>query len=293
MEFMDKGKLGVIFLVFFGLLLVLSFSKRGIYSQTLGINLVLVGELKVSILAIRPKEGIVNWTDLPGNLSVKIYKTGVFYPVLSLWKLGQSEKDQFNYVTKSLTMATGLSLPKVIWVGKETSPESLLRALGSLMAYTNLSWRDRILLRKDLTNFVAAKKIVEVELPGAAIEKVVEPDGKEVVTFNSILALWNKNKFLVEAILGEAISARINNLSDAKGMGVLLSKELEAAGVRVVEVVSRDEPLKESKSGCYYLFGKGNNKITEEYFRNHLDCVARKDDLGIHVDLGEVYLWIF
>lgn len=276
------------------LLLVFSFTKRGIYSQSLGINLVVMGDLKVSIVIIRPNEELVSWVDLPSNLSVKVYKTGVFYPALSLWKLGLMDRDQYNYVTKSLTTTLGVALPKVVLVSKESSPESLLWALGNPMTQTNLGWRDRLLIRRELTNLVAAKKIITLDLPPNVLEKTLEPDGREVVSFNSVLPMWNKNKFLMEAILGEAVGARINNLSEIKGLGVTVSRQLEAAGLRVVEVASDGEKKPGIKSGCYYLFGNEKTfRLTEEFLKNHLGCRLWNGSPAKPIDPGEVYLWIY
>lgn len=283
---------GVSFLVFLVILLALSFWKKGIYQQEVGINLVVVGELKIAVLSIRPNEEMVYWADLPNNLSVKVYKTGAVYPATSLWKLGLADRDQYRYVTQSLSMAMGLSLPRMVWVGKETSVESLLRALGAVTTSTDLSWKDRIMIRNDLENFAMAKKIMEVDLPEAGLNKNIEPDGKEVITFNAILSLWNKNKFLVEPILGEAINARVYNASGVNGVGATLSKQLEVAGVRVIEVETKTGLPKE-KNGCYYLFGQGLHPLTEMFIKNHLGCHQKTPSVGQVASPNEVHLWIF
>lgn len=277
-------------------MLFFSFSRHGIYSQEVGINLIVVGDLKVSVLSIRPKEQLATWIDLPTSLSVKTYKNGTSFPVTSLWKLGVAERDKYNYLTKSLTESMSVALPKVINVGKETTPESLLGSLGSFFAETDLSLRDRILLRKDLTSYIAAKKIIEVDIPDTAMDRQSDPDGKEVVTFNQVLQLWNKNKFLTESILGEEVNAKVYNLSQQKGRALVYSRILESAGLRVIDVATGTEKniLLTKPAGCYFAIQKKMHPFVEFFLSKHLDCsFIDGNKEGINYDTNEVVVLVY
>lgn len=293
---MSKLRLGLFFLALLVVMLFFSFSRHGIYSQEVGVNLIVVGELKVSVFAIRPREQLATWIDLPTNLSVKTYRNGTTFPVTSLWKLGEAERDKYNYLTKSLTESMSVGLPRVINVGRETTPESLLGSLGSFFVETDLSLRDRILLRRDLTSYIAAKKIIEVDIPDSAMDRQNDPDGKEVITFNPVLQLWNKNKFLTESILGEELNVKVYNLSEKKGRALMYSRILESAGLRVIEVATGEEKnldIKKSE-GCYYVMQRKTHPFTEFFLTKHLGCNFLDGvKEGIGFDQNEVVVLIF
>lgn len=279
--------LGWIFVFALVAMLALGFSKKGIYSSVLGINIVVVGDSGISLMLFRPREEIVTVVKMPDNLSVKIVDTGAVYPLSSLWDYGVLEKDQYEIVGDSLSNTVGVLLPRAVKIKGETSPENLLGNLHRINLQTDLSIRDRILLRKDLVTSVSSKKYLEIDIPKSAMTKMMDPDGKEFLEINYVVSLWTKNKFVFDALLGENANVRIRNLSQVNGAGLLLSRQLESSGVRVVEVGSgTDKPI-EGK-GC--VFKSDNTHVYTEYLlKNYANCkriLTKKENMtgeGIEV----------
>ncbi len=259
--------LGYGFVVVFLLMLVLVFAKKGIYSPQMGVNFIVVGDNSTSLVLMRPQEGVLTWVKLPGNLSIKIVGSEAVYPLSSLWKFGLLEKNPYIIVGESLSGSIGVLLPRVIKIEGENTPENLLGQLYRLNLATNFSVRDRILLRKDLMGSVNSKKIIEIDIPKAATSKVQDPDGKEFLEINSVVNLWTKNKFVFDVLLGEGKNIKITNLTSVKGAGLLLSRQLESSGMRVVELSSKEQFRPHGK-GCVYKLNKEaifSNYLLEKY----------------------------
>ncbi len=263
-------RLGYLFVAVFVVLLIAGFAKKGIYSSKLGVNIVVVGDLDVSLVLIRPQEGMMTWVRLPQNLSVRIYNSSAVYPLLSLWKYGLSEHNAYQIVGKSLSNTLGVLLPRVVKVKGLATPENLLGVLHKISLQTDLSIRDRIAFRKDLVNSVSSKKYFEVEIPDAALDIKADPDGKEFMEINSVINLWTKNKFVFDTLLGENSNVKVRNLTNVNGAGLLLSRQLESAGLRVVEVTAGTGE-KFSGSGCVYK-SVGGHEYTDYLLTNYSGC---------------------
>lgn len=238
------------FLLLFAMIAI-SFSRRGLYTRQLGINLVVVGEDSVALALIRPNEDYLTWVKLPLAMQVKIDGTNAVYPIFSLWKYAHSEKKPLEVILRSLEGTLGVVLPVAVKLDTSVSPENLVTALRSINLKTNLTLRDRIILGKDITTLVTGRKVFEADIPKAALTSKIDPDGVEFLEANNVVGLWTKNKFAFEQLLGENVDVSIYNLSGVDGRGLGLSKKLESAGIRVVKVASKYDGNISGK-GCYF-----------------------------------------
>lgn len=282
-------RIGWVFVLVFLIMLVVDFTRRGIYTGALGLNLVVVGDSSVSLMLFRPQSGVMTWVRMPGNLEIKITGTGAVYPLYSLWSFGIKERNTYKLISKSLSETLGVILPRVVKVKGDSSPVNLLSGLGKVSLSTDLSVRDRILLRRDLVGSVNSKKILEIEIPSSALDKKVEPDGLETLGVNYVVSLWTKNKFIFDTLLGENSNIKINNLTKINGAGQLLSRQLESAGLRVVEVGSGNG-VSVAGEGCVFK-SLGNNGYSEYLLEKHLMCrnISGKKD-GLKGEGIEVWL---
>jgi len=262
--------LGVLFLIMLVVLLVYEVSRKGIYDSKVGINMVIVGKESIAVAILRPDESILNWVTLPANLKVKIYNSTATYPVSSLWKYGEMEKRPFWEMEKTIGSSMGVVIARTIKIDKEPTVENILGSIHSLSLKTDLSIRDRWLIRQFLSEYVNSKKILEIEPPKNAYDKVVEPDGKEFVAFNSVMNLWTKNKFIYEEVSNENVDVYVINASEVSGMGVNLAKQLESSGLRVVEIKA-DKTERYSHPGCNFRV-YGNFPFTEKMMIDQLGC---------------------
>ncbi|HCQ31129.1 TPA: hypothetical protein DIU27_01940 [Candidatus Collierbacteria bacterium] len=279
---------GIVFLMMILGLVVTRVLSEGIFSNKLGINLAVVGNRGSALLVLRPDEDILGWVNLPEKLKIKIYNSQAQYPIGSLWDYGVSEKHPYEIFEKSLGLSMGVAVSRTIKVPGEVSVEEVLASLHKINLRTNLSVRDRFLIRKYLDDAVSSKKVLEMDIPNNAMEKITEPDGKEFLVFNSIISLWTKNKFLLESILNENCDATINNLSGLSGLGTLVSRQMEAAGIRVVEV--KTDPTQDlSGNGCIFV-SWGSYPNTEKFLLQQLNCEQRQPN--IESDNRGVELWL-
>jgi hypothetical protein len=211
--------LGGIFLIVLLGLLIIDISRRGIYRSDLGINVAIVGDNGVSILLLRPEEGMLGWVRLPKGIRIKVYNSEARYPLDSLWSYGVSEKKPFEILEKSLSQSMGVVISKSIKIDDNSLIENVLGKLFSMSLKTDLSIRDRVMIRSFLADAVKSKKFLELTIPGSVFDKVTDPDGKEFKEFNPTMSLWTKNKFVIEPILNENADISINNVSGISGAG--------------------------------------------------------------------------
>ena len=281
--------LGLFFLVVLLVLLILSFTRRGVYENNFGLNVAVVGEQGVSLLLLRPSEEMVSWVDIPNEAKIKIHDSSASYPITSLWSYGVGERKPYEIVEKSLGQAMSVVIARTIKLDRGGQVEDVLRELISLGTKTDLSIRDRFLIRVFLTESVKSKKMLEYSLPDNVFDKVVEPDGKEFWTFNNAMPLWSKNKFVWESLLDENAEVSINNVSSTQGMGTTLSRQLESSGIHVVEVKADTEDPS-IYPGCVYASTK-EYTATEEFLKKQVGCrkvSVNSDSNG----LERIRIWI-
>ncbi len=270
-------------------LLVFNILQNGIFSSKMGINVAIVGDNGVSLLLLRPEEQMVSWVDLPADIRVKIYDSSASYPVESLWSYGVAEKKPFETVERSLGQSMGVVIARTIKLNNEGKIGDVLGGLLSVGVKSDLSLRDRVLIRKFLADAVKSKKVLELRLPDSVFDKTADPDGKEFLNINNaVMALWTKNKFVLEPILDESADISINNVSDTEGVGLTLSRQLESAGMHVIEVKA-DKNSTVSGSGCLYTTGKSFT-MTETFLKEQVDC--KKIAQTVSTDEEKIEIWM-
>lgn len=267
--------MGWFFLLLLAILLVIRVLKQGIYSDSLGMNIAVFGQDSVGLLMLRPEEEVIGWVNFPDNLGVKIYNSEARYPLISLWHYGVLEKNPFEIAEKTLGLAMGVSISRTIKIDGSASVEEVLAGLHRWNLKTDLSIKDRFLIRKLLVEAVASRKVLEMDMPQKIFDQTEEPDGKKTLSFNSVASLWTKNKFVLESILSENVDLTVNNLTGQSGLGTQVARQLESAGMRVVEVKSELSEMFPGK-GCYFMI-TGNYPYTESLLTNQMNCIKIKN----------------
>lgn len=233
-------------------------------------NVAIFGQDSVGLLMLRPEEEVIGWVKFPADLGVKIFNSEARYPLISLWNYGVLEKNPFEIAEKTLGLSMGVTIARTIKIDKGVSVEEVLANLHRWNLKTDLSLRDRYLIRKLLIEAVASRKVLEMDMPLKIFDQIEEPDGKKTLSFNSVASLWTKNKFVLESILSENVDLTVNNLSGQSGLGTQVARQLESAGMRVVEVKS-DLTGQTPGKGCYFLI-VGKYPFTESLLTNQLNC---------------------
>lgn len=269
--------LGSVFLVVLLGLLIFDLSRRGVFSNKMGINVAIVGDNGVSILLLRPEEGMVGWINLPKNIRVKIYNSEAHYPLESVWEYGVSEKKPYEITEKSLGQSMGVVIARAIKIEDSSQIENVLGKLYSLGLKTDISIRDRVLIRRFLSDAVKSKEVLEMSVPASVFDKVTDPDGASFFEFNLTMSLWTKNKFVVEPILNENADISINNISGVSGLGSIYANQLESTGMHITELKANPEEIVAGKS-CVYASEK-RYEMTESVLKDQMGCdrITRPD----------------
>lgn len=281
--------LGGLFLIILLGLLIFDITRRGIYSSKMGINIVVVGDSGVSVLMLRPEEEMVGWVKLPSSIRIKIFNSEARYPLSSVWSFGNSERNVYEIMEKSLGQSMGVLISKTIKLDDNSAIENVLGKLFQISLKTNLSIRDRGLIRKFLADSLYSKQVLELSIPSTVFDKVIDPDGKEFFEFNQAMSLWTKNKFVLEPILNENADVSINNISGVSGKGSVLANQLESSGMHLIELKADTEEQVTGK-GCLY-FSNANFDMTEQLLNEQVDCreIAKPSFVG---DDEKIRIWI-
>lgn len=280
---------GIIFLVILGCLLIIKVLRQGIYSHRMGVNIAIVGDTRVGLLMLRPDEEVVGWVSFPSNLMIKIFNSDARYPVASLWDYGILEKNPYEIIEKSIGLSMGVGIARTIKIKGNPSVEEILANLHKIDLKTDLSVRDRFLIRKFLSDTVASKKVLEMDIPKKIFDTTVDPDGKEFVVFNSVASLWTKNKFVLDAILSENVDLVVNNLSGQPGLGTQIARQLESAGMRVIEVKS-DPSSDTTGKGCLFSIA-GSYPFTESLLVEQMNCTKAINFAASDQEKG-ITIWV-
>lgn len=282
--------LGSAFLIVLIGLLIFDVTRRGIFSGKMGINIAIVGERGVSLLLLRPEEEMVEWVKLPASISVKIFNSEAHYPLESVWSYGVLERNPYEILEKSLGQSMGIVISRTIVVGNGPSIEDLLGKMLSISLKTNLSIKDRFVIRAYIAEAVKSKRILETSVPNKVFDKVIDPDGKEFIEFNQTVNLWTKNKFVVESILDENADVLINNISGVPGKGNILANQLESSGMHVVEVKADTEEKVSSSKECVFSTDQ-RYEITEMVLDVQIGCTKVPQPPFIDND-EKIRIWI-
>ena len=265
-------------------------TRHGIYSSKVGINIAVVGDNGVSLLILRPEEEMVSWVKLPKNIRIKIYNSDASYPLESVWSYGVAERKPYEIVEKSLGQSMGIIVSRTIKVEDHTLIENVLSKILSLGTKTDLSIKDRLMIRNFLVNSVSSKKILEQSILTNIFDKVVDPDGKEFFEFNKAVNLWTKNKFVIESILNENAYISINNISGKSGLGSVLANQLDSSGMHVIEVKADSSEIVDESKDCVFTSEK-RFVVTEMVLAEQLGCMKILRPKSIEAD-DKIRIWI-
>lgn len=240
------------------------------YDPSIGINILVVAEEKLAVLAVRPKEELLVWVEIPENLKIPIARmNGATYQTSGLWHLAEIEKKTLVLPREVVGESLGVVLPSVVKINGGLSVGNLSSKMLALSTITNLKWGDRFRIRGDIARLTKNNKLLEVDLPKQVMVEVEETDGKVFSKLNTAIFNWSQDQWVSELILKDGVRAMVFNASDFKGLGLSASRQLESAGIKVVGL-SGGEKI-ESRSGCRFKI-KDKNKITKQLIEKHFLC---------------------
>lgn len=277
----------VVFLLLILIALLVGFSRRRVFSESLGANLVVVSEDEVALLGVRPGEKSIVWLDLPTNLQLRVVNREAWYPANSLWGLGEIEGDEEEMVRMSVQQDLGLAVAGVVRLSAEASVDEVMRSLIDIRTKTSLNWWDRIVLYRTLTKMSSRGLIWETSLPGTVLETREEEDGSEWKRLNESIWVWTKDLWPSEKVLSLGVTAAVYNCSEVSGKARLMSYVLESEGLRVVEVAAREE----SHQGCWFDMEVESDEL-EWLMERQLDC-EEKNGLGEKDEIeADLTVWL-
>jgi hypothetical protein len=282
--------LGFLFVLILLAILINDFLRRGIFESKTGINLLVVGDDNVGLMIIRPEENIVSWISLPTNLKMKITGNNAMYPITSLWGFGVSEKNPYQIAEKSVGENLGVFIPKMIKIDHAANVENLLGKFLSIGLSTDLTIRDRWLIRNIVSEAAVSKRIFELEIPSSAFDKITEADGKEFLVSNKIIDVWSKDKFYHNDVMEESAEVSVNNMSTVTGAGLALSEQLDASGFRVVDVLNNANDDVKSK-GCHFL-ADDRYQISIKYLIDQVGCQPISKNEGKIEEANLIKIWL-
>ena len=146
-------------------------------------------------------------------------------------------------------------------------------------------------MRGMISEAILSKKVIELEIPPSALTKVVEPDGKEFWSLNEVALVWLKDKYYFESIMSENVEVMVNNVSGVVGLGGLVARQVETAGMKVLEV-KNDELDGVSKSGCWFLKDEKEFYLSGEYLEKQLGCQKLAGGEDKKVETGTIKIWL-
>jgi len=253
--------------------LVMGMFRKRVFSESLGMGLAAIGENEVALLGIRPEEDSLVWVDLPADLRLRVIDSEAWYPVESLWQLGEIEGDAEELVKQSLQQDLGLVMSGVICLGsKDVSVEGVMSGLIDLGVKSSLNWWDRVVLYKVLTKMMTRGLVWETDLPLIVMDVKEDEDEMKWKKLNERVWVWTRDLWPSEKILGLGATAAVYNSSDTPGKARVMGYALESEGLRVVEVAAREE----KNEGCWY-------EMEEEW--SELEWLLERQ-LGCRVKVG-------
>lgn len=250
-------------------------SRRRVFDESLGMGLAVVGEEGVALLGVRPEEDSLIWVDLPTDLRLRVVDSEAWYPVKSLWQLGEIEGKAEELVKQSLQQDLGVAVSGVICLENgDVSVEGVMGGLVDLGIKSSLNWWDRILLYKTLVRMMTRGLVWETSLPLIVMDVKEDEDGMKWKKLNERVWVWTKDLWPSEKILALGTTAAVYNSSDTPGRARVMGYVLESEGLRVVEVAGREE----KNEGCWYETEKDSNEL-RWLLERQLGC-RQKDGIG-------------
>ncbi len=267
---------------------VMMVSRKRVFDEGLGMGLAVVGEEGVAFLGIRPEEDSLIWVDLPTDLRLRVIDSEAWYPVESLWQLGEIEGKAEELVKQSLQQDLGVAVSGVICLENgDVSGEGVMEGLVDLGVRSSLNWWDRVLLYKTLVKMMTRGLVWEIDLPQIVMDVKEDEDGMKWKKLNERVWVWTKDLWPSEKILALGITAAVYNSSDTPGRARVMGHVLESEGLRVVEVASREEKNK----GCWYEMEEDSSEL-RWLLERQLGC-RQKDGIDNTDDVkAELSVWL-
>lgn len=268
--------------------LVMRVARKRVFDEKLGMGLVIVGEEGVALLGVRPEEDSLTWVDLPVNLRLRVIDSEAWYPVKSLWQLGEIEGKPEELVKQSLQQDLGLVVSGVICLRSEdVSVEGLMSGLIDLGTRSSLNWWDRVVLYKTLTKMTTRGLVWETNLPQVVMDVKEDDDGMMWKKLNERVWVWTRDLWPSEKILALGVTAAVYNSSDIPGKARVMGYVLESEGLRVVEVAGKEE----KNEGCWYEMEEDSDEL-KWLLERQLGC-RQKDGIGDMDDVeAELTVWL-
>jgi hypothetical protein len=256
------------------------------FNPEIGINLIVVLDDNVSVLAIRPGDEPSSFVKLPENLLVEAYGTDGEYKVGNLWRLGETLKvGGGEMVDNSIGDALGFFPGGYIKINNDnSSPVIVMSELLNPLAKTNLWWWDRVVLWKMIKKEISDFSLLNVSLPTSLYESSREVDGVMVdrLASESIIDSWGRRVWLMESVLSESAQVEIFNHSGEPGKASQMARKLSNAGMGVLKVGEGDEGIETFT--CTMSSDTEKFKQTLYFFNQILSC-----DIA-NVESGDVFV---
>lgn len=266
---------GGVFLGLVILMVLINAFKKNIYNSKLGINVLMLGKNGAGIISIRPSTGLVSYLRLPDNLSIPVDLNGAEYQVEAIYKIGLPLLNPLDVARTSVGQSLGVVLSGVVKTSGEFGVPELREAMISIASKTNLSVLDRYLLFKDLSELIIKKTTLGLALPKNVMDEVDEPDGKKINKLNAAIYVWSRNQWLVDEVLSETAEVAVVNASGTEGRARQVSRQVESAGIRVIDLLVSKKELKER---CLLFGNLKSHPITADFLISSFRCTDSKNE---------------
>lgn len=265
---------GIVFCTMVSVALIVRVWKDKKIDNRLGFNMVVLGDGSTTVMSYKPENLSVDFVDLPDNLKISLFNNGSDF---GIGELREAEKNSaegasLNDFRRGLSLELGIPLPIII---RHKAQNDLLSLRDSLLAWrgidTNMNILDRMEVIKIL-GVVLAKGLNLIQpFPSRLTDKIVEVDGKTYQKVNEAVFSWAKNYFLSEAVLSETAEIVVLNASGTSGIGRKMSRQLETAGMRVIDIRTGDLILDKK---CEVDGDEVEHPMTMRYLTNYFGCEA-------------------
>lgn len=239
---------GIVFLFLVFVMVLVNLLKRNVYDSKLGMNLLVVADDGIGIVAVRPISELISSTLLPDNLVIPIDLNGAEYQIEAIRKVGLPMENALEISRVSIGQALGIMLNGVVRCSCNIRSDLVggtREALFSWTSQSNLSWLDRYRLFRDISDLLKKKADLIVSVPKSVVDVHMEPDGKDVLKLNTAVFSWSKNQWTFDEILSETAELVVVNGTGRGGKARLAAKQIEGSGVRVIGLVATDREVDE------------------------------------------------
>lgn len=237
---------GIVFLFLVLIMVLVNLLKRNIYDSGLGMNLLVIADDGMGIVAVRSGLELISSTLLPDNLVIPIDFNGAEYQIEAIRKVGLPMENALEISRISVGQALGMVLNGIVKCGCSIRSDLVggaREALFSWMSQSNLSWFDRYRLFRNISDLLKKKVDLIVSMPQGVVDVHIEPDGKDILKLNTAIFAWSKNQWIFDEILSETAEIVVVNGTGKEGKARLVAKQIEGSGVRVIGLVATDREV--------------------------------------------------